>query len=58
MFADKECFIMHIGWIFVLCFSFLRYSVATSKCYDLNGNMEADWKMHYENDKTYHFMGL
>ncbi|KRY07005.1 hypothetical protein T12_6398, partial [Trichinella patagoniensis] len=27
---------MQIGWIFVLCFSFPRYSVATSKCHDLN----------------------
>ncbi|KRX52943.1 Deoxyribonuclease-2-alpha, partial [Trichinella sp. T9] len=32
--ADR--FIMQIGWIFVLCFTFPRYSVATSKCYDLN----------------------
>ncbi|KRY36387.1 Plancitoxin-1 [Trichinella spiralis] len=36
MHADKECCIMHIGWIFVLCFIFPRYSVATSKCHDLN----------------------
>ncbi|KRZ01788.1 Deoxyribonuclease-2-beta [Trichinella zimbabwensis] len=36
MLADKECFIMPIGWILVLCFSFPRYSVATSKCYNLN----------------------
>ncbi|KRZ47817.1 Deoxyribonuclease-2-alpha [Trichinella nativa] len=27
---------MQIGWIFVLCFTFPRYSVATSKCHDLN----------------------
>ncbi|KRX54133.1 Deoxyribonuclease-2-alpha [Trichinella sp. T9] len=48
MLADKECFIMHIGWIFVLCFSFPRCSVATSKCYDLDGNMEADWVVVYK----------
>ncbi|KRY45307.1 Plancitoxin-1 [Trichinella britovi] len=27
----------NIGWIFVLCFTFPRYSVATSKCHNLNG---------------------
>ncbi|KRX52948.1 Deoxyribonuclease-2-alpha [Trichinella sp. T9] len=36
MHADKECCIMRIGWIIVLCFSFPRYSVATSKCYNLD----------------------
>ncbi|KRX33344.1 hypothetical protein T05_8241, partial [Trichinella murrelli] len=36
MLVTADCFIMQIGWIFVLCFSFPRYSVATSKCHDLN----------------------
>ncbi|KRY07464.1 hypothetical protein T01_16053 [Trichinella spiralis] len=40
--ADR--FIMQIGWIFVLCFTFPRYSVATSKCHDLNGVAPADWQ--------------
>ncbi|KRY46551.1 hypothetical protein T03_16012 [Trichinella britovi] len=39
MHADKECCIMRIGWIIVLCFSFPRYSVATSKCYDFNDTL-------------------
>ncbi|KRZ49442.1 Deoxyribonuclease-2-alpha [Trichinella nativa] len=37
MLVNADCFIMHFRWIFVLCFSFPRYSVATSKCYGLNG---------------------
>ncbi|KRX56197.1 Deoxyribonuclease-2-beta [Trichinella sp. T9] len=37
MLVNADCFIMHLRWIFILCFSFPRYSVATSKCYDLNG---------------------
>ncbi|KRX13441.1 Deoxyribonuclease-2-alpha [Trichinella nelsoni] len=48
MHADQECCIMHIGWIIVLCFTFPRYSVATSKCYDLNGNAPADWVVVYK----------
>ncbi|KRX33257.1 Deoxyribonuclease-2-alpha [Trichinella murrelli] len=48
MHADKECCIMRIGWIIVLCFSFPRYSVATSKCYNLDGTMEADWVVVYK----------
>ncbi|KRZ91572.1 Deoxyribonuclease-2-alpha [Trichinella sp. T8] len=33
MLVNADCFMMHFRWIFVLCFSFPRYSVATSKCY-------------------------
>ncbi|KRX12720.1 Deoxyribonuclease-2-alpha [Trichinella nelsoni] len=33
MLVNADCFTMHFRWIFVLCFSFPRYSVATSKCY-------------------------
>ncbi|KRZ49438.1 Deoxyribonuclease-2-alpha [Trichinella nativa] len=40
MLVTADRFIMQIGWIFVLCFTFPRYSVATSKCYDLNVNFK------------------
>ncbi|KRY07424.1 hypothetical protein T01_12284 [Trichinella spiralis] len=42
MLVNADRFIMQIEWIFVLCFTFPRYSVATSKCHDLNGNAPAD----------------
>ncbi|KRZ70327.1 Deoxyribonuclease-2-alpha [Trichinella papuae] len=48
MLVNAECFIMHIRWIFVLWFSFPRYSEATSKCYNLNGGAEADWAIMYK----------
>ncbi|KRX69177.1 hypothetical protein T06_9790 [Trichinella sp. T6] len=43
MLVNADCFIMHIRWVIVLCFSFQRYSLATSKCYNLDGNAPADW---------------
>ncbi|KRX69176.1 hypothetical protein T06_10401 [Trichinella sp. T6] len=43
MLVTADRFIMQIGWIFVLCFTFPRYSVATSKCHNLNGAAAADW---------------
>ncbi|XP_003381034.1 deoxyribonuclease II family protein [Trichinella spiralis] len=42
MLVNADRFIMQIEWIFVLCFTFPRYSVATSKCHDLNGAAPAD----------------
>ncbi|KRZ53175.1 Plancitoxin-1 [Trichinella nativa] len=40
MLVNAERAVMHIRWIFVLWFSFPRYSEATSKCYNLNGDMK------------------
>ncbi|XP_003382202.1 deoxyribonuclease II family protein [Trichinella spiralis] len=48
MLANADCCIMHIRWIFVLWFSFPRYSEATSKCYNLNGGAAADWVIVYK----------
>ncbi|KRX69151.1 Deoxyribonuclease-2-alpha [Trichinella sp. T6] len=48
MLVNADCFMMHFRWIFVLCFSFPRYSVATSKCYGLNGRALADWVVIYK----------
>ncbi|XP_003382223.1 conserved hypothetical protein [Trichinella spiralis] len=42
MLVNADCFIMHIRWVFVLWFSFPRYSLATSKCYNLDGSVLAD----------------
>ncbi|KRX51551.1 hypothetical protein T09_13553 [Trichinella sp. T9] len=41
MLVNAERAVMHIRWIFVLWFSFPRYSEATSKCYNLNGDMNS-----------------
>ncbi|KRZ65575.1 Deoxyribonuclease-2-alpha [Trichinella papuae] len=48
MLVNAECFIMHIRWIFVLWFSFPRYSLATSKCHNLDGSAPADWVIVYK----------
>ncbi|XP_003381033.1 deoxyribonuclease II family protein [Trichinella spiralis] len=48
MLVNADCFTMHFRLIFVLCFSFPRYSVATSKCYGLNGAALADWVVIYK----------
>ncbi|KRZ64234.1 hypothetical protein T08_8414 [Trichinella sp. T8] len=42
MLVNKECFSMHIRWIFVFWFCLPKYSKATSKCYNLNGGAAAD----------------
>ncbi|KRX62024.1 hypothetical protein T09_8324 [Trichinella sp. T9] len=49
MLVNAERAVMHIRWIFVLWFSFPRYSEATSKCYNLNGDMVADCFHSHDN---------
>ncbi|KRX52997.1 Deoxyribonuclease-2-alpha, partial [Trichinella sp. T6] len=39
---------MHIRWVFALWFSLPRYSLATSKCYNVGGNAPADWVVVYK----------
>ncbi|KRX34157.1 Plancitoxin-1 [Trichinella murrelli] len=45
---SEEHLIMHIKWFFLLLLSFPRFSLATSKCQDLNGAAPADWAILYK----------
>ncbi|XP_003381762.1 deoxyribonuclease II family protein [Trichinella spiralis] len=45
---SEEHLIMHIRWFFLLLLSFPRFSLATSKCQDLNGAAPADWAILYK----------